>query len=410
MAFCMKCGAQLPDEAQFCLKCGSKMNAEFGAKMHEVVASRSEIKQSSDGESAEMSDVVAHKSRISQSAIGGGSGFMRNVSGDRSQFGQASVGSIHIGDQKRECPACGNPISSDNRVVPCSNCPTRFCETCESYFRDERKRAEKPLCEACFAENQRVEKVHQKKQYEAAIQAGEDWTSLSGIELIHIPAGTFTMGASELYNDEDYLDDEDWEKEKICPHQVKISSPFYIGKYQITQREWILVMESNPSRFIGDDRPVENVSWYDCQEFILKLNAKEGINKYRLPTEAEWEYACRAGSITRYYFGNDMDLFSNYAWFWDNSGKETHPVGKFIPNSWGLYDTLGNVYEWCSDWYEDYPAGSAIDPLGPNSGIYRIRRGGCWVDDPFVSTSSYRNYFKPSERDTGTGFRIVREL
>jgi len=152
----MKCGAQLPDEAEFCMKCGSKMDAEHGAKMTDVVSSKSEIEQSADGESAEMSDIVAHKSRVSQSVKGGGSGIMENVRGDGSQFGQASVGSIHIGDQKRECQGCGNTICSDNRSVPCSKCSTRFCEICEGYFRPERKRGENPLCKQCYESVPRI--------------------------------------------------------------------------------------------------------------------------------------------------------------------------------------------------------------------------------------------------------------
>jgi len=146
----MKCGAQLPDEAQFCMKCGSKTNADQGVKMSDVVASRSEIEQSADGSIAEMSDVIAQKSRIHQSSSGTGSGTMKDVHGDRSQFGQASVGSIHIGDKMRFCPICDNTISTENKSVVCFKCSKKFCETCEGYFRTERKLGERPLCEMCF--------------------------------------------------------------------------------------------------------------------------------------------------------------------------------------------------------------------------------------------------------------------
>ena len=241
-----------------------------------------------------MHDVVAQRSRISQSAggegdgkDGGGSSAMRQVRGDGSQFGQASVGSIHIGDRKRACPVCENTISSDNRSVVCSKCAKKFCETCEGYFRTERKRGEKPLCEKCFAENRqlveqerrrRQKEEEQRKQeeerhrQEAAArqpQAGQIWTSPLSIEFVYLSAGTFTMGSAEFGD---------------APHQVTLTRSFYMGKYPVTQREWAMVMGNNPSDFKGDTRPVENVSWNDCQEFIRKLNAREGTNKYRLRT------------------------------------------------------------------------------------------------------------------------------
>lgn len=142
--------------------------------------------------------------------------------------------------------------------------------------------------------------------------------------LIH--AGEFLMGSEE----------NDWEKPS---HKVKITNPFFLGTYPVTQREWKAVMSDNPSRFKGDDLPVESVSWDDAQKFIKKLNAKEGTNQYRLPSEAEWEYACRANTTTRYSFGDDESRLGEYAWYAKNSDHKTHPVGQKKPNSWGLYDT-----------------------------------------------------------------------
>ena len=180
-----------------------------------------------------------------------------------------------------------------------------------------------------------------------------------GMELVKIPAGTFTMGSPA--NEKDRSDDEK-------QHQVTISKDFYLGKYEVTQAQWTAVMGNNPSNFKGENLPVETVSWEDAQEFIKKLNAKgEGI--YRLPTEAEWEYAARGGTTGAYY-GNVNDI----GWFTDNSGGKTHPVGQKQANGFGLYDTSGNVWEWCSDWYGEYPSGSLTDPTGATSGSIRVNR------------------------------------
>jgi formylglycine-generating enzyme required for sulfatase activity len=165
-------------------------------------------------------------------------------------------------------------------------------------------------------------------------------------------------------------------------HSVTISKGFYMGKFEVTQKEWVAIMGSNPSYFEGDNRPVERVSWNDVQEFIKKLNAKEGGDKYRLPTEAEWEYACRAGSNGKWHFGDNENQLGDYAWYTANSGNETKPVGQKKPNAFGLHDMHGNVWEWCQDWYgKDYYGNSPkTDPTGPSSGSYRVYRGGSWPD------------------------------
>lgn len=156
-----------------------------------------------------------------------------------------------------------------------------------------------------------------------------------GMELVLIPAGEFRMGA------------EDGEGDKKPVHPVRISQPFYLGKYPVTQAQWGAVMGKNPSRFTGDpSRPVENVSWHDVQEFLRRLSEKEGGKSYRLPTEAEWEYAARAGAATSYCFGDESSQLGEYAWYRENSGDRTHPVGQLKPNAWGLYDVHGNVWEW----------------------------------------------------------------
>ena len=163
---------------------------------------------------------------------------------------------------------------------------------------------------------------------------------------------------------------------------MRITKPFYLGKYLVTQEQWEAVMGNNPSRFKGPKNPVETVSWDDCQQFLDKLNAKVGVRggKFQLPTEAQWEYACRAGSTTTYCFGDDESGLGEYAWYATNSGGRTHPVGEKKPNAWGLYDMHGNVWEWCQDWYDgSYYANSPTDdPTGPTTGSSRVFRGGSW--------------------------------
>ena len=166
----------------------------------------------------------------------------------------------------------------------------------------------------------------------------------------------------------------------------------------MTQEQWQAVMGTNPSRFPGDPkRPVESVSWNDAQEFLRQLSEKEG-KLYRLPTEAEWEYAARAGSKATYCFGDDAKLLREYAWYGENSGNRTHPVGQLKPNAWGLYDMHGNVWEWVQDWYTaDYYQQSAfIDLQGPEERGYRVLRGGSWVDEAGNVRVAYRRRYGPS--------------
>jgi formylglycine-generating enzyme required for sulfatase activity len=244
-----------------------------------------------------------------------------------------------------------------------------------------------------------------------------DWpktfTNSINMEFILIPAGEFLMGSTQDEIDrlvQRYGDD--WRKyfERELPqHQVRISQSFYLGKYQVTQAEWQAVMGENPSSFKGDpNRPVENVSWNEVQQFIRKLNEKEGSNKYRLPTEAEWEYAARAGTTTAYSFGDAPDQLGEYAWFDDNSGNTTHPVGQLKPNPWGLYDMHGNVFEWVEDWYGKYPAEPVTDPTGPPLGADRVLRGGSCCVGADYCRSAYRRDWLPATRLDGLGFRLAR--
>jgi formylglycine-generating enzyme required for sulfatase activity len=193
------------------------------------------------------------------------------------------------------------------------------------------------------------------------------------MELVLIPAGEFLMGSPDS--------DENANPAEKPQHQVRITKPFYLGKYLVTQEQWEAVMGGNPSHFKGPKNPVEQFSWDDCRQFFDKLNTKVGGGKFQLPSEALWEYACRAGSKTKYCFGDDASKLGEYAWYDENSGNKTHPVGEKKPNAWGLYDMYGNVWEWCRQWngggyYAPSPTG---DPMGaPGAPIRVIRGGSCY--------------------------------
>ena len=226
----------------------------------------------------------------------------------------------------------------------------------------------------------------------------------TGMEFVLIPAGKFMMGSPS-----DEMDRYDSEGPA---HEVTIKNPFYLGKYPVTQKQWEKVMGSNPSRFKGDNLPVEQVSWDDVQIFIKKLAEMEGTDKYRLPSEAEWEYGCRAGTTTRYFFGGEDSKLGDYAWYYGNSGYKIHPIGQKKPNSWGLYDIHGNVWEWVQDkWHDNYegaPSDGSAWEDGDSS--RRVMRGGgqnCIARD-CGSAGRARN--DPSNRDAGVGFRLLRKL
>ena len=219
------------------------------------------------------------------------------------------------------------------------------------------------------------------------------------MEFVLIPAGTFMMGSPDSDPDAD-------DNEKPA-HQVTLSQDFYLGKYPVTQAQWEAMMGANPSEFKGAARPVETVSWDDVQAFMQKLNERGGADHYRLPTEAQWEYACRAGSSTRYHFGDDAAQLGDYAWYHDNSGGQTHPVGQKQPNAWGLYDMHGNVWEWVQDWYGDYTVAPVTDPIGPTSGAVRVIRGGSWGDAALYARSAVRFRFHPGDRFDNLGFRCL---
>lgn len=216
--------------------------------------------------------------------------------------------------------------------------------------------------------------------------------SYTGMEFASLPAGCFTAGATDGNSDEKPT------------HEVCLS-PFYLGRYEVTQGEWRKVMGFNPSLFTacGDDCPVDQVSWSDAREFIHRLNRLTGRN-YRLPTEAEWEYACRGGSKAGRYCGGEVDTV---AWHRGNSGNMVHPVGRKTPNGFGIFDMSGNVWEWVQDWSGPYPAKKQQDPQGPESGSSRARRGGSWQYGADKARATWRSSGYQDDRAMDIGFRLA---
>ncbi len=243
---------------------------------------------------------------------------------------------------------------------------------------------------------------------EQSCAAPRAMTNSVGMKFVWIQPGAFVMGSPA---------DEPRRNDDEVQHEVTLTNGFYMAVTEVTQREWRRVMGTNPSHFqdCGDDCPVEFVSWIDCEGFIQRLNRVEGCDKYRLPTEAEWEYACRAsskgafanGSITETGCGHDPSLDA-IGWYCGNSGKKPHPVGKKEPNALGLYDMHGNMWEWCQDWYGAYPSVHLTDPTGPPSGTSRVLRGGGWHEDAADCRSAVRVGRPPEGRAGTIGFRVVR--
>lgn len=222
------------------------------------------------------------------------------------------------------------------------------------------------------------------------------------MEMIFVKGGTFLMGSPD--SDPDACVDEKPQ------HQVTVGD-FLIGKYPVTQRQWMEIMGSNPSYFKNcEDCPVENVSWNDVQEFLKKLNAKNPGKNYRLPTEAEWEYAARGGQLSRGYRYAGSDDPDKVAWYWNNSGNKTHPVGDKAPNEIDLYDMSGNVWEWCEDWYHDSYDSAPLDGSAWTSGgdSGRVLRGGSWNCLTWFVRVALRDYLVPSSCSYDLGFRLAQ--
>ena len=233
----------------------------------------------------------------------------------------------------------------------------------------------------------------------AAEAAGPPETWINDLEMtfVLIPAGAFDMGSESGEDDERPV------------RSVTISEAFYVSRFEVTQAQWFAVMESDPSQFTDDpNRPVEGVSWEDAQAFIAKLNATEPGATYRLPTEAEWEYAARAGSTAAYAFGDDAAQLDAYAWYAGNAGNVTHPVGGKQPNAWGVHAMHGGVWEWVQDRYGPYPSDAAAESAGPPPGTRRVIRGGSWLSPAEDCRAASRSHAHPAFRGAHVGFRLVR--
>ena len=244
------------------------------------------------------------------------------------------------------------------------------------------------------------------------VEQTSGYTNSLGMEFVRIPAGTFLMGSPA---------EEPGRDNRETQHQVTLTRDFYMMTTEVTQAQWEAVMGSNPSHFsdCGGDCPVDNVSWNEVQDFIAALNARDG-RLYRLPTEAEWEYAARAGTTTAFHNGDTTDAHANMSctplepnldqigWYCGNTAPpKTYPVAQKQPNDWGLYDMSGNVLEWCQDWFGSYPEGAVVDPAGPETGDERVLRGGSWWYPARGCRSAYRDFSPPSSRDYRFGFRLV---
>ena len=242
------------------------------------------------------------------------------------------------------------------------------------------------------------------------VTPGEVITNSIGMKLRRIEPGSFMMGSTKV--------------NAMPVLSVTLTEPFYIGVHEVTQAEYEEVMGNNPSRYKGADQPIETVSWNDTRQFCRKLSEMESERTYRLPTEAEWEYSCRAGSTTEYYWGDEFD--NRYAWTEESWRKRllprwlpgfarrfyppmSHPrtVGSLRPNAWGLYDMSGNVAEWCADWVGDYSTGPRTNPTGAPSGVSRVIRGGSWTRPSQFCRSACVIVNTPGSRNSHLGFRVV---
>ena len=315
----------------------------------------------------------------------------------------------------RECPICH---STDHlpEAKFCFHCgaslPFEECPTCHSTD----NLPEATFCSHCGSS------LNKNKEEFPSDETASKPAHLSPVinqlidNMVEVKGGTFFMGATSEQKD-------DCENDEMPVHQVTLST-FSIGRYPVTQKEWKEVMGTNPSIFERNDQPVENVSWDDCQEFIQKLNKLTGMN-FRLPTEAEWEFAARGGKESENFIYSGDDDLDEVAWFYENSGdvwadedewSEDHleeyqcrpqPVGQKLPNELELYDMSGNVWEWCSDWYGRYDSSFQTNPTGPETGSYRIKRGGAWYNKAESCRVSYRGNANPTDKECHTGFRLA---
>ena len=289
------------------------------------------------------------------------------------------------------CPHCGRELRDDAKF--CDNCGKELLKACPWEDCADYGKAILPMrakfCPICG------------RPLQGNTEPSKQTFTVKGVafKMIKVEGGTFSMGATSEQSSDAF----DYEKPV---HSVTLSD-YYIGETEVTQELWEAVMGSNPSEFKGDNqRPVEYVSWYDCQEFIKKLNQLTG-KKFRLPTEAEWEYAARGGKYSRGYKYSGSNDVDEVAWYKSNSGETTHPVATKEANELGLYDMNGNVWEWCKDWYGYYQSNSQTNPTGPSEGGHRVLRGGGWYYFDGSVRVSNRNCSTPERRYDNYGLRLA---
>ena len=312
---------------------------------------------------------------------------------EREAAERAAAEQRRVEEQRQQREAAERAAAEQRRVEE----QRREREAAERAAAEEARQQREAAARAAAEEARRQREMAERAARErAALAMSAEFTNGIGMEFVLIQPGEFQMGADNITP-----------REKPV-HQVTISRAFYLGKYEVTQAQWRRVMGNNPSRFSNCYLcPVERVSWEDVQTFIDRLNAHEERASYRLPTEAEWEYAARAGTQAAYHFGDAEQRLGMYAWYEANSGREPHTVGGKRPNDWGLYDMHGNVWEWVADWYGAYPSEPVRDPRGPSSGRARVIRGGGLAHSTDQCRVAFRGGGEPDDRDSYLGFRLA---
>jgi uncharacterized protein (TIGR02996 family) len=302
----------------------------------------------------------------------------------------------------------------DSIVEAGSDCSPRLilADWLEEHDREneaELLRLQTALIGTCCQPDRHPERVQQQARLVELLAAGvrpclprRTVALAKGVDMTFawIPPGTFLMGSppseQNRYKNE-------------SQHKVTLTKGFYLGVHEVTQAQWQAMIGDNTSFFKGDNLPVETVSWEDCQAFCEKLSQLDGKH-YGLPTEAEWEYACRAGTTTAYFFGDDPSHLGDYGWFYDNAERKTHDVGTKIPNAWGLFDMHGNVWEWCQDWYGPHGKKHLRDPQGSNNEEARVVRGGSWYGLMEDCRAAFRFRYAPGNRIYNFGLRVCFRL
>ena len=283
------------------------------------------------------------------------------------------------------CPVCNRPKQ---------NCPYKMkhpkCKTCKKAKELCPYNGKHPKAEPVAPP---VAEPEPEPEPEPIVPEGTITVNGVSFKMIQVEGGMFQMGSTTGGSEEQPV------------HQVALAD-FSIGETEVTQELWEAVMGSNPSNFKGSKRPVEKVSWNDCQTFIAKLNQLTD-KTFRLPTEAEWEYAARGGNKSEGYTYSGSNTIDEVAWYWDNSSRTTHDVATKAPNELGIYDMTGNVWEWCQDWYGGYSSSSQTNPAGPPSGSNRVRRGGSWYYDTTNCRASIRSYYYPTFTYNYLGLRLA---